>query len=46
MDALNKAEQAKRQSQAADAEADPGAKAASSFPPLTLELTPLMMPEA
>jgi len=46
MDALNKAEQAKRQSQAADAGADAGVKVEPSLPPLTLELTPLTMPEA
>lgn len=47
MDALNKAEQAKRQSQAADAEAEAAAKTASASPspPLTLELTPLTFPE-
>ncbi|MFA6311607.1 MAG: hypothetical protein WCV99_07075 [Sterolibacterium sp.] len=50
MDALNKAEQAKRQSQVADAEAEAAAKAAApspapTSPPLTLELTPLTFPE-
>jgi len=44
MDALNKAEQAKRQSQTADAESGAAGKAETSLPPLTLELTPLIMP--
>lgn len=46
MDALNKAEQAKRQNQAAEAAADTASKAASPLPSLTLELTPLVLPEA
>ncbi|TRZ68532.1 MAG: hypothetical protein D4S02_03650 [Rhodocyclaceae bacterium] len=46
MDALNKAEQAKRQSQAADGRPDGADQVESTSPPLTLELTPLTMPEA
>ena len=45
MDALNKAEQAKRQSQAAEGGAEPAAKPDPGFPSLTLELTPLPTPE-
>ena len=46
MDALNKAEQAKRQSQAADSRPDGVDPLVTASPPLTLELTPLAMPEA
>lgn len=46
MDALNKAELAKRAGQASDGDAGKAEKPASSLPPLTLELTPLAMPEA
>lgn len=46
MDALNKAEQAKRQNQAAEAAPDTSSKATSELPSLTLELTPLVLPEA
>lgn len=46
MDALNKAEQAKRHSEAVASNADTTASDKTSFPSLTLELTPLVMPEA
>ena len=43
MDALNKAEQAKRRS--TDVETDTASQAAPAFPSLTLELTPMPTPE-